>query len=96
MTNITTKTCLPIVAVNFTFSLAGGMWVKREKRLTSDGEKQVTEWVSFEQLTSEVGERETYRLYRIAYHNGMCGMWYSSKTGNNCFENGSLVCEDLA
>ena len=67
-----TKTTLPIVAVNFSFSMkffvdgsvTEELWVKKEKRLTSDGIKQTTEWISSEQLLAEVGKAEFMRLYR--------------------------------
>lgn len=82
---------LPIVAVNFTFACPGGLWVRREGRMTSDGFKQETQWVPDSQLIKEVGEQEAKRLHKVAYANGMTGMWYNAENGRNCYVNGVLV-----
>lgn len=57
-----------ITHVNFSFAIEGGMWVRR-----TNG----TAWESFSELLKELGRSELDRLFSIAYHGGMTGMWYA-------------------
>jgi len=72
-----------ITAVNFTYALADGLWVRRE-----DGSST---WLHFDSLIREVGATEAERLRKIAYANGWTGMWYNYANGRNCYVNGQLV-----
>ena len=66
---LTTQTGIPtkIIEVNFTFALMDGMWIKDELG-------QVT-WCSDKQGMKDY--KATWsEWYKIAYHNGWCGMWY--------------------
>ena len=54
----------------------------------SDGTQ---EWVPFSQLTAALGQAEVSRLYKIAYHGGMTGMWYNASNGGNVYANGQEV-----
>lgn len=74
---------MKIVAVNFTFAIPGGMWVRRENGSNN--------WQSFAEIAKELGQTEMERLFGIAYANGMTGMWYNATNGKNCYENGQLV-----
>ena len=57
-----------IVAVNFTFALMGGMWIKNEQ-------EEVT-WISDGQGKKEYPDTWD-SWHKIAYHDGWCGMWYN-------------------
>lgn len=73
----------PITQVNFTFALPGMLWIKRE-----DGSRECVDHIA---LVEEVGEVEAARLNKVAYHNGMTGMWYNARNGGNVFVNGQEV-----
>ena len=72
-----------IIEVNVSFAIPDGMWVKFD-----DG--SVT-WLHFKELDKLVGKKECDRLYRIAYHNGMTGMWYHAANGQNVYVDGVAV-----
>ena len=72
-----------ITQVNFTWSIPGGLWVRR-------GSEQ-GEWIDMESLVAEVGAAEARRLQDVAYHNGMTGMWYNARNGGNVYANGQEV-----
>jgi len=72
-----------IAAVNFTYAIPGGMWVRRE-----DG---AVEWMTHSAIEDEVGGSQGRRLFGFAYANGMTGMWYDARNGRHCYENGTLV-----
>lgn len=76
-------TARKITAVNFTYAFADGLWVRRE-----DGSST---WLHFDALTREVGATEAARLRKVAYANGMTGMWYNAANSRNCYVNGELV-----
>ena len=78
-----TATQSRITRVNFTYAIDGGLWIERE-----DGSRR---WETFASITAEHGEQEAGRLRKIAYADGMTGMWYNADNGRNVFVNGEEV-----
>lgn len=60
-----------IVAVNFTFALMGGLWLRDESG--------TVEWVSDTYGIKKYGQDTWDAWHKTAYHNGWCGMWYNLK-----------------
>ena len=58
-----------ISKVCFTYAITDGMWIE-----WSDGSRN---WESTGQIVRAVGKAEADQLFKIAYANGMTGMWYA-------------------
>jgi hypothetical protein len=72
-----------ITQVNFTFALPDGLWLKFD-----DGSST---WSHYTAIIKAHGKAEYDRLKKIAYANGMTGMWYNARNGGNVYANGQEV-----
>lgn len=72
-----------IIAVNFTWAIPGGMWLRDDS-----GAKR---WETFEAIEAEFGAEKLAQFKRSAHINGMCGMWYFADDGQNVYVGGKAV-----
>ena len=72
-----------ITQVCFTYACPDGMWLRFD-----DGSST---WSHFTAIVRTYGQAEYDRLHKIAYANGMTGMWYNARNGGNVYANGQEV-----